>query len=125
MKQKIYPDPHGLDTWDENKFGRIYVHIVNSMMYREITGQEPPQTPVTAKLYTQYGLPWFDLYDDQMGIFQPPQISKRSKLSKRWIKKKASRPSRMTNLSMFRKTKSSNWILIQIKKLKTGIGKPE
>jgi hypothetical protein len=92
MKQKIYPDPHGLDTWDQNKFGRIYVHIVNSMMYREITGQEPPATPVTAKLYTQYGLPWFDLYDDQMGDISAPADLKKVKTVKEMDKEKGFTP---------------------------------
>jgi hypothetical protein len=67
MKQKIYPDPHGIDTWDENNYGRVFVHIVNSMAFREITGKEPPTTPVSARTYAQYKLPWFDLYDDKMG----------------------------------------------------------
>ena len=92
MKQKIYPDPHGLDTWDQNKFGRIYVHIVNSLMYREITGQEPPATPVTAKLYTQYGLPWFDLYDDQMGDNSAPADLKKVKTVKEMDKEKGFTP---------------------------------
>lgn len=64
MKQKIYPDNYGIDTWDEENFGRVYVHIVNSMMYREITSMEPPNTPISAKMYSQYGFPWFDLYDE-------------------------------------------------------------
>ena len=64
MRQKIYRDPYGVDTWDQDNYGRLYVHIVNSMMYREITGMEPPPTPVTARTYTEYGLPWFDLYDE-------------------------------------------------------------
>lgn len=67
MQQKIYPDPHGIDTWDQTNFGRVYIHIVNSMMYREITGKEPPATPVSAKTYTQYGFPWFALYDEAKG----------------------------------------------------------
>lgn len=67
MKQKIYPDPHGVDTWSRRNFSRVYVHIVNSMMYREITGIEPPPTPITAKTYTEYGFPWFDLYDEEKG----------------------------------------------------------
>ncbi len=67
MKQKIYPDKYGVKTWDENNFGRVYVHIVNSMMYREITGKEAPPTPATAKTYTPYGFPWFDLYDEHKG----------------------------------------------------------
>lgn len=82
MKQKIYPDPHGLDIWDENNCGRVYVHIVNSMMYREITGQEPPNTPVTAKTYAQYGLPWFDLYDDKLGDIAVPEELKNVKTVK-------------------------------------------
>jgi hypothetical protein len=66
VKQNLYPDPYGIDTWDEENYGRIFVHIVNSMMYREITGNEPPPTPVTARMYAEYGLPWFDVYDDAM-----------------------------------------------------------
>ncbi|MGH3089737.1 MAG: hypothetical protein ACRDSJ_20835 [Rubrobacteraceae bacterium] len=64
MRQKIYPDEHGVDTWDMENFGRVCLHIVNSMMFREITGLEPPPTPVTAKMYTERGFPWFDLYDE-------------------------------------------------------------
>jgi hypothetical protein len=64
MRQKIYPDEYGVDTWDLENYGRVYGHIVNSMMYREITGTEPPPTPVTSKSYTQSGFPWFDLYDE-------------------------------------------------------------
>jgi hypothetical protein len=73
MRQKIYPDPHGIDTWDPDNFGRIYVHIVNSMMYREITGENPPPTPVTARTYAQHKLPWFDLYDESMDSIAAPE----------------------------------------------------
>ncbi|MFH1810187.1 MAG: hypothetical protein ABIJ09_15685 [Pseudomonadota bacterium] len=64
MTQKIYPDPHGVETWDPHNSARIFVHIVNSERWREITGEEPPATPVTARSYSTYGLPWFDLYDE-------------------------------------------------------------
>ena len=74
MEQKIYPDRYSINTWDETNFGRVYVHIVNSMMYREITGKEPPNTPVTAKNYSEYNLPWFDLYDEQKGAVAPSTI---------------------------------------------------
>lgn len=74
MKQKIYPDPHGIGTWDETNYSRVYIHIVNSLMYREITGQEPPSTPITAKTYAQQGLPWFDIYDDNMGDIESPTV---------------------------------------------------
>ncbi len=44
--------------------GRVFVHIANSMVWHDITGEEPPPTPISARLYTEYGFPWFDLYDE-------------------------------------------------------------
>ncbi len=67
MKQKIYPDAHGIDTWNTAERSRVYVHIVNSELWREITGEAPPTTPVTAREYEKHGLPWFDLYDEAAG----------------------------------------------------------
>lgn len=74
MRQKIYPDQHGIDTWDETNTGRLYVHIVNSMAYREITGEEPPATPISARTYARFGLPWFDLYDEEKGDVETSEI---------------------------------------------------
>ena len=42
MRQHLYPDPHGLDTWDQGNYGRVFVHIVNSQLWREITGRAVP-----------------------------------------------------------------------------------
>lgn len=64
IRQKIYPDPYGFDTWDQTNSGRVVVHLVNSAQFRALTGMEPPPTPVNAKAYTEHGLPWFDLYDE-------------------------------------------------------------
>ena len=67
MKQSIYPDPHGLDTWDTARTSRVFVHIVNSAMWREITGEEAPPSPITARDYAAHHLPWFELYDEALG----------------------------------------------------------
>lgn len=67
MKQKVYPDPYGLEVWDQENCGFVTVQILNSTQYRSITGQEPPPTPIDAATYTQYQLPWFDLYDEEKG----------------------------------------------------------
>lgn len=67
MKQKIYPDEYGIETWDLENYGSIFVCIVNSEKYQEITGLEPPPTPISAQTYTEYGLPWFSLYDEEKG----------------------------------------------------------
>jgi hypothetical protein len=92
MKQKIYPDPHGIDTWDENNYGRVFVHIVNSMAFREITGKEPPTTPVSAQTYAQHHLPWFDLYDDKMGDIDAPSELKDVKSIKEMDEQKGFKP---------------------------------
>lgn len=67
MSQKIYPDPHGIDTWDLDGSGRIFIHIVNSEMYEQITGVAPPKSPITAQHYTRMGFPWFKLWEEEMG----------------------------------------------------------
>ena len=79
MKQKIYPDPYGVDTWEEERDARVFVHIVNSQLWREITGEEPPQTPVTAKSYAKAKLPWFDLYDEGEATVNPTDTLKQVK----------------------------------------------
>lgn len=74
MKQKIYEDPHGIETWDVANFGRVFVHIVNSTMWTEITGEPPPATPVNAKSYTNAGYPWFDVYDEGRADIVAPSV---------------------------------------------------
>jgi hypothetical protein len=66
MKQSIYEDPYGIDCWDQNNFGRIFIHLVNSEKFEKITGQKPPATPISASTYTSYGYPWFVLYDEHV-----------------------------------------------------------
>ncbi len=74
MQQKIYPDPYGADVWDESRSGTGYVHIANAALWREITGEPLPPTPVSAELYTRWGLPWFDLYDRDAADLAPSKI---------------------------------------------------
>lgn len=66
MVQKVYPDLHGIETWDPGRSARLYVHIVNSALWREITGERPPESPVTVREYERHGLPWFELYDEDL-----------------------------------------------------------
>ena len=73
MEQKIYPDPHGLGTWDEENSATLHVHILNSLQFSRVTGCPPPESPVTAQVYTHFGFPWFSLYDDEMGDLSAPE----------------------------------------------------
>ncbi len=92
MKQEIYPDPHGIETWDPDNYGRVFVHIVNSLMYREITGKEPPSTPISAKTYTEAGYPWFDLYGEDLGDLPTPEQFKDIKSVKEMDQAEGSAP---------------------------------
>jgi hypothetical protein len=71
IEQKIYPDPYGLDTWDSNYSGRVFIHILNSEQFHAVTGQKPPLTPISAQTYTERGFPWFKLYDEAEGDVPP------------------------------------------------------
>jgi hypothetical protein len=62
MRQEIYKDPHGLDAWDTTQTARCFVHLVNSAVYRQVTGCAPPTEPITAERYKQAGIPWFEYY---------------------------------------------------------------
>jgi hypothetical protein len=79
MKQKIYPDPYGLDAWDEWRRGLLIVHLVNAQQYQALTGLEFPWSPVTAETYAHYGLPWFEMGDEAQGTVPPSGILSRVK----------------------------------------------
>ena len=64
MRQEIYDDPYDFGDWDLRHSSRCFVHLANSMVWRAITGEEPPTVPPTAKEYTEAGLPWFDYYGE-------------------------------------------------------------
>ena len=68
MKQEIYSDPYGIDDWDAGMSSRCFIAITNSLMWRSITGENPPTVPPTAEEYTRRGLPWFDYYDDAPSV---------------------------------------------------------
>ena len=64
ITQKIHLDPYGIDVWDQANCETVRVFILNSQQYREVTGLEPPPTAVSVDTYVEYGLPWFELYDE-------------------------------------------------------------
>lgn len=73
LRQKIYPDPYGVATWEPAGAAAFSVHLVNSEQYRAMTGREPPPSPVSAALYTEHGLPWFDLYEEDFQDVSPSE----------------------------------------------------
>jgi len=64
MEQTIQKDPFDFNDWDTSRGQRVFIHLANSLVWRAITGQEPPHPPPTAADYTRQGFPWFDYYQD-------------------------------------------------------------
>ncbi|MEP6921474.1 MAG: hypothetical protein ABI967_10145 [bacterium] len=64
VKEKILPDPHGVETWDQKNLAQIHVRLLNSAEFREVTGLEPPATTVNAETYRAQQFPWFPLYGE-------------------------------------------------------------
>ncbi|KAF2464590.1 uncharacterized protein BDR25DRAFT_271593 [Lindgomyces ingoldianus] len=59
------PDPNG---WLGSKTTVFNIQIVNSAVYRAVTGASPPMLPLDARTYTQYGFPFFAIYEEPSGI---------------------------------------------------------
>lgn len=71
IEQRIYPDPHGIESWDPRSQVTVSIHLLNSKQYTRVTGLESPSSPVTAASYAEFGLPWFAFYDEPAGDLAP------------------------------------------------------
>ncbi len=76
MEQEIYDDSYAFDDWDLRHSSRCFVHLANSMMWRAITGDDPPTVPPTSSEYTKAGLPWFDYYSDSKALEGSEKLAK-------------------------------------------------
>lgn len=55
------------DAFDMKRSGRVFIHIVNSAMFKAITGMDAPATPITAEAYRLHKMPWFSTYAEDAG----------------------------------------------------------
>lgn len=64
MRQRLYPDPYGIDVWNQDSRETITVFLTTPDTFRALTGHDAPPTPIDAQTYTDFGLPWFELSDE-------------------------------------------------------------
>jgi hypothetical protein len=64
VRQKIYRDPLPKSSWDPRPAASIDIRLVNSRDWAATTGETPPPSPISARDYSDWGLPWFELYDE-------------------------------------------------------------
>jgi hypothetical protein len=67
IKQVIHPDGNGED-WLSNRTTVFNVQILNSAVYKAVTGTDPPANPVSAQTYANNGFPFFKMYEEPSGI---------------------------------------------------------
>jgi hypothetical protein len=77
MRQKIYPDKHGIETWDRDSVVSFHVHLISAAEFSAITSEAQPPSPVDAAAYTAAGFPWFELYDEDESDIDAAEVLSR------------------------------------------------
>lgn len=67
MKQEIYEDKYGIDAWDQSQSQKVFVHLLNSLQYENITGKKIT-SQLNKQIYSSYGYPWFDYYSEENAL---------------------------------------------------------
>ncbi|KAI0513293.1 hypothetical protein F5B22DRAFT_247913 [Xylaria bambusicola] len=68
IKQVIQKDEMDPQIWVPASTIAISVHILTTTMFRDITGQKPPECPISESAYADAGLPFFHLPEEPSGI---------------------------------------------------------
>jgi hypothetical protein len=71
VRQKLYPDPHGPETWDPASGMRFELMLADARWLAASTGAPALPTPIDASTYAAAGLPWFGLDDHGLGQVAP------------------------------------------------------
>lgn len=64
VRQKIYRDPAPRSAWNPQPAASVEIRLVNTRDWAAMTGKAPPPSPISARDYSDWGLPWFELYDE-------------------------------------------------------------
>jgi hypothetical protein len=62
IHQKIYPDPYGIEVWQDAPVAAVAIYVVNAKTFEKITGEKIPQ-PVGHEKYKGV---WFGLKDHDL-----------------------------------------------------------
>lgn len=65
IQQTIKRDRTDPSIWDSDNVVIFNVQILNSTSFETVTGEQVPDTPVTAEAYAKYDLPYYEIYDEK------------------------------------------------------------
>ncbi|KAI1087067.1 hypothetical protein F5B19DRAFT_91845 [Rostrohypoxylon terebratum] len=68
IAQAIYPDHERRSNWLKDCTMTISVQILDSATFRQVTGEDPPPSPVDAFKYAEAGFPFFKLWEDPSSV---------------------------------------------------------
>lgn len=71
IRQCIYRDPYGIETWQAEPSASVTVHLLDSKAYEFVTGRPAPPPPIDEQTYRDRGLPWLDLDDKALPALPP------------------------------------------------------
>jgi hypothetical protein len=67
IKQVIHRDQYA-PTWDTAKTTVFNAQMLNSALYKNLTGLNPPTLPTSHDVYAQYGYPYYSVSEEPSGI---------------------------------------------------------
>lgn len=68
IKQCILRDTNSASIWERERTICFNVQVLNSEAFRQVTGIDPPETPISAALYASQGLPFYKIYNETSDI---------------------------------------------------------
>ena len=68
IRQCILEDNYPATIWERERIICFNVQILNSTLFRQVTGIEPPETSISAATYAARNLPYFKIYNETSSI---------------------------------------------------------
>ncbi|KAJ8063708.1 hypothetical protein OCU04_007573 [Sclerotinia nivalis] len=68
IHQAIRKDNFGKHRYDEKHTVMFNVQLLGPKTFQLVTGMPPPQTPVSAETYAEYGYPFFEMYNEPRAL---------------------------------------------------------
>lgn len=65
IKQSVKRDRYAATSWEPDCTAVFNIQILNSECFRNVVGEAPPNTPISAATYAQHGFPYYKLWDEQ------------------------------------------------------------
>jgi Zinc finger, C3HC4 type (RING finger) len=66
ISQKINRDPLPVTAYDHSQVQQFHISVINAAYFTTIAGLPSPPSPISTSTYLQHGLPWFELYDEDI-----------------------------------------------------------